>query len=34
VAITVGAVNDPPSFTKGADVTLREDAGVQALAFD
>ncbi|HEY2322159.1 MAG TPA: tandem-95 repeat protein [Thermoanaerobaculia bacterium] len=30
--ITVTAVNDPPSFTKGADVTVLEDSGAYAQA--
>ncbi len=30
--ITVSAVNDPPSFTKGADQTVLEDAGAQTVA--
>src|SRR5205085_2689599 len=29
VSITVGAVNDAPSFTKGADQAVNEDAGAQ-----
>jgi hypothetical protein len=29
--ITVNAVNDPPSFTKGADQTVDEDAGAQTI---
>ncbi len=29
--ITIGAVNDAPSFTKGADVTVLEDSGNQAV---
>jgi type IV pilus assembly protein PilY1 len=32
VTITVEAVNDPPSFTKGPDVTVLEDAGPQMFA--
>jgi VCBS repeat-containing protein len=32
VSITVGAVNDAPSFTKGADQTVLEDAAAQAIA--
>ncbi len=32
VAITVDAVNDPPSFTKGIDQTVLEDAGAQTAA--
>ena len=32
VTITVTAVNDPPSFTKGADQTVLEDAGLQTVA--
>src|SRR5207244_1820063 len=31
VTITVTAVNDAPSFTKGADQTVLEDAGAQSL---
>ena len=31
VAITVDAVNDPPSFTKGIDQTVLEDAGAQTV---
>ena len=30
-AITVTAVNDVPSFTKGADQTVNEDAGAQTV---
>ena len=30
--ITLGAVNDPPSFTKGANQTVAEDAGAQSVA--
>lgn len=30
--ITIGAVNDAPSFTKGADVTVLEDAGGQSVS--
>ena len=30
--ITIGAVNDTPSFTGGADVTVLEDAGAQTTA--
>ncbi|HEV2890845.1 MAG TPA: Ig-like domain-containing protein [Frankiaceae bacterium] len=30
--ITVTAVNDVPSFTKGADQTLNEDAGIQSVS--
>jgi hypothetical protein len=30
--ITVNAVNDPPSFSKGADQTFNEDAGPQTVA--
>jgi hypothetical protein len=30
--ITVAAVNDAPSFTKGADQTVNEDAGAQTVA--
>ncbi|TRX60101.1 tandem-95 repeat protein [Fulvivirga sp. M361] len=29
LTITVDAVNDPPSFTKGSDITINEDAGTQ-----
>ena len=29
--ITVTAVNDVPSFTKGADQTVNEDAGAQSV---
>jgi hypothetical protein len=29
--ITVADINDPPSFTKGADVTVNEDAGAQSV---
>ncbi|HOX01951.1 MAG TPA: Ig-like domain-containing protein [Candidatus Paceibacterota bacterium] len=29
--ITVNAVNDPPSFTKGADQTVNEDAGAKTV---
>jgi hypothetical protein len=29
--ITITAVNDPPSFTKGADQTVLEDAGAQSV---
>ena len=32
ISVTVGAVNDPPSFTKGADVTVLEDSGAQTVA--
>ncbi|MEA2887182.1 MAG: large repetitive protein [Bradyrhizobium sp.] len=32
VTLTVGAVNDAPSFTKGADQVSNEDAGAQAVA--
>jgi VCBS repeat-containing protein len=32
VTITVVAVNDPPTFTKGADQTVLEDAGAQSVA--
>jgi VCBS repeat-containing protein len=32
VNITVNAVNDAPSFTKGADQTVLEDAGAQTVA--
>src|SRR4029079_11785461 len=31
--ITVGAVNDAPSFTKGANVTVLEDASAQSIAW-
>ena len=31
LVITVNAVNDPPSFTKGSDVTVNEDAGTQII---
>ena len=31
ISITVGAVNDAPSFTKGADQTVNEDAGAQTV---
>ena len=31
--ITVTPVNDPPSFTKGADQTVNEDAGPQSVAW-
>jgi CSLREA domain-containing protein len=31
VTITVSAVNDPPSFTKGANQTVNEDTGVQTV---
>ncbi len=31
VNVTVGAVNDEPSFTKGADQTIDEDAGAQTV---
>jgi uncharacterized repeat protein (TIGR01451 family) len=30
--ITVSPVNDPPSFTKGADQTVNEDAGTQTVS--
>ena len=30
--VTVAAINDPPSFTKGADQTVNEDAGAQTVA--
>src|SRR5207237_1302147 len=30
--LTVNSVNDAPSFTKGADQTVNEDAGAQTLA--
>ncbi|MEK6336042.1 MAG: Ig-like domain-containing protein [Acidobacteriota bacterium] len=29
--VTVNAINDPPSFTKGADQTVNEDAGAQTV---
>jgi gliding motility-associated-like protein len=32
VSITVNSVNDEPSFTKGADQTVNEDAGAQTAA--
>jgi hypothetical protein len=32
VSVTVNAVNDAPSFTKGADQTVLEDAGAQSVA--
>ena len=32
VTITIAAVNDAPSFTKGADQTVLEDAGAQTVA--
>src|SRR5699024_7416767 len=32
-AITVVGVNQPPSFTGGGDVTVREDAGPQSVAW-
>ncbi len=32
VTITVNAVNDPPSFTKGLDQQVNEDAGAQTVA--
>ncbi|MDN4165402.1 Ig-like domain-containing protein [Cytophagales bacterium LB-30] len=32
IVITVNAVNDVPSFTKGADETVDEDAGAQTVA--
>ncbi|HEX6710956.1 MAG TPA: Ig-like domain-containing protein, partial [Rubrobacter sp.] len=32
VTISVGAVNDAPSFTKGADQTVDEDAGAQSVS--
>src|SRR5262249_58026751 len=32
VDITVNAVNDPPSFTKGADQTVLEDSGAHTVA--
>ena len=32
VNVTISAVNDPPSFTKGADQTDDEDAGAQTVA--
>ena len=31
VTFTINAVNDPPSFTKGADQTVTEDAGAQTV---
>ena len=31
VTITVNPVNDAPSFTKGADQTVNEDAGAQSV---
>ena len=31
VTVTVGAIDDPPSFTVGPDVTVAEDAGPQTL---
>src|SRR5205823_667004 len=31
VLITINAVNDAPSFTKGADQTVNEDAGAQSV---
>lgn len=31
VSLTVNAVNDAPSFTKGADLTVAEDAGAQTV---
>jgi VCBS repeat-containing protein len=30
--ITVNAINDPPSFTKGANVVVNEDSGAQSVA--
>ena len=32
VTITIGPVNDPPSFTKGSDPSVPEDAGAQSVA--
>ena len=32
VTFTVSAVNDPPSFIKGADQTVVEDAGPQTVS--
>jgi hypothetical protein len=32
VSVTVTCVNDPPSFTKGADQTVLEDAGAQTVS--
>jgi len=32
VTVTVTGVNDPPSFTKGADQTVAEDAGMQTVS--
>lgn len=32
VSLTITAVNDPPSFTKGADQSVSEDAGAQTVA--
>ncbi|KKW23876.1 MAG: Outer membrane adhesin-like protein [Candidatus Kaiserbacteria bacterium GW2011_GWA2_52_12] len=32
VTVTIGAVNDAPSFTKGADQTITEDLGAQTVA--
>jgi hypothetical protein len=32
VSFTINAVNDPPSFTKGADQTVNEDAGAQSVS--
>jgi VCBS repeat-containing protein len=32
VTVTIAAVNDAPSFTKGADQTVLEDAGAQTIA--
>ncbi len=32
VPVNVSAVNDPPSFTRGADITVLEDAGPQVFA--
>lgn len=32
ITLTVNSVNDAPSFTKGADVSVLEDAGVQTLS--
>ncbi len=33
VSVTISAVNDPPSFTSGGDVTSSEDAGPQSIAW-
>jgi hypothetical protein len=32
VSFTINAINDPPSFTKGADHTVTEDAGAQSVS--